>query len=128
MEVPMSDLTTTVDTWLAAYGEPDGARRAEMIAQVWAPTGTLADPPFEGTGHAEISGLADTAQQRFPAHQFRRTSGIDSHHGFARYSWEFVGPDGAVAVAGLDLAQVDGDGRLLRVTGFFGELPDRTAE
>ncbi len=119
----MPDLTTTVDSWLEAYGEPDETRRAELIAQVWAPAGSLADPPFEGAGHAEIGGLVAAALQRFPGHRFRRTSGIDAHHGYARYAWELVGPDGQVAVAGLDVAQVDEDGRLVRVAGFFGDLP-----
>lgn len=123
----MSGLTTTIDTWLDAYGEPDETRRADLIAQVWAPAGTLADPPFEGTGHAEISGLVAAALQQFPGHRFRRTSGIDAHHGYARYSWELIGPDGQLAVGGLDVAQVDKDGKLVRVAGFFGDLPARQA-
>lgn len=123
MEVPTSDLTTTIDAWLDAYGEPDEARRGALIAQVWAPAGTLADPPLEGTGHAEISGLAAAALQKFPGNRFRRTSGVDAHRGYARYSWALVGPDGQVAVEGMDVAQVDGDGKLLRVAGFFGDLP-----
>ena len=45
------------------------------------------------------------------------------HHDHARYAWELVGPDGAVAVAGLDVATLDADGRLTRIIGFFGELP-----
>ena len=32
----MNDITTTVDTHLEAYGETDPARRADLIAQVWA--------------------------------------------------------------------------------------------
>lgn len=123
----MSDLTTTIDTWLDAYGEPDPVRRADLIARVWAPAGTLADPPFEGTGHAEISGLVTAALQQFPGHRFRRTSGVDAHHGFARYAWELVGPDGQLAVRGLDVVEVGGDGKLLRVTGFFGDLPAAAA-
>lgn len=83
----MSDLTTTIDTWLDAYGEPDETRRADLITRVWAPTGTLVDPPFEGTGHGEISGLVAAALQHYPGHRFRRTSGIDAHHRHARYSW-----------------------------------------
>lgn len=123
----MSDLTTTIDTWLDAYGEPDDTRRAGLIAQVWALEGTLADPPFEGTGHAEISGLVAAALQQFPGHRFRRTSGVDSHHGYARYSWELVGPEGQLAVSGLDMARVDEDGKLVLVAGFFGDLPARSA-
>jgi hypothetical protein len=39
--------------------------------------------------------------------------------------WELVGPDGAVALAGLDVGEVAADGRLRRIVGFFGQLPAR---
>lgn len=116
-------LTTTIDTHLEAYGEPDPVRRAELIATVWTDGGRLADPPFEGIGHDGISALSEVVFEHFPDHSFRRTTGIDAHHGVARYGWELVGPDGAVAVGGMDIAEVDDTGRLVRVTGFFGEPP-----
>ena len=118
-----TDLTTTIDTYLEAYGEVDTARRDELIAQVWAADGRLADPPFEGEGHAGISALSDVVFEHFPGHAFRRTTGIDEHHGVARYGWELVGADGTVAVGGIDIAEIGDDGRLVRVTGFFGDLP-----
>ena len=118
----MTDITTTVDTHLEAYAETDPARRADLIAQVWQPDGELIDPPLEGKGHDGIAEMASAVLEHFPGHTFRRTSAIDEHHGFVRYGWELVGPDGTVAIAGVDVAQLD-DGRLRRVTGFFGELP-----
>lgn len=117
------DLSTTVDTWLRAYGEPDPDKRAALIAEVWAPEGTLVDPPFTGTGPDEITALAGAAQGQFPGHTFRRTSGIDAHHDLARYTWELVGPDGTIAVGGTDVVALAADGRLLRVAGFFGDPP-----
>ena len=120
----MSDLTTLVDTHLAAYGDPDKAARDAAIARVWAADGAVVDPPLTGEGHAGISDLAAAVQSQFPGHTFRRTSGIDAHHDVLRYAWELVGPDGAVAVSGLDVAVV-ADGRLQRVAGFFGELEPR---
>lgn len=116
-------LATTIDTHLEAYGETDAERRDALIASVWTPDGRLADPPFEGEGHAGISALSDVVFEHFPGHTFRRSTGIDAHHGVARYGWELVGPDGAVAVGGVDIAEVTDDGRLARVTGFFGDLP-----
>ena len=37
-------------------------------------------------------------------------------------SWDLVGPDGAVVLAGVDVGDISEDGRLQRITGFFGDL------
>ncbi len=123
----MPDTTTTVDAYLAAYGEPDDARRHELIGQAWAADGSLIDPPLTGHGHRGISEMAAALQQQFAGHRFERTSGVDAHHGHLRYSWRLVGPDGSVAVTGTDVGELAPDGRLRQVVGFFGELPDREA-
>lgn len=116
-----TETATLVDIHLAAYAEPDRARRTELLAQAWADDGQLLDPPFEGTGTGAIADLVDTVLEHFPGHAFRRTTAVDEHHGFARYGWDLVGPDGAVAVAGTDVIEVAG-GRIVRVVGFFGDL------
>ncbi len=119
----MNDLTTVVDAWLEAYAEADVERRMKLIEQAWTPDGRLVDPPLEGNGYVGLSGAADLVNTHYAGHTFRRITGIDVHHEFARYGWELVGPDGAVAVAGFDIAEVADDGRLRKVTGFFGDLP-----
>ena len=119
----MIEKTTTIDTYLEAYGEADAARRRELIAQAWAPDGVLADPPMDAAGHEAIDGMFAAVQGSFEGHRFRRTSGVDEHHGVARYGWELVAPDGSVALSGVDIAAFDDTGRLANVTGFFGELP-----
>jgi hypothetical protein len=119
----MSDLTATVDTYLAAWNETDPERRAGLVGQVWAADGTLVDPPLAAEGHAGISDLHGALQAQFPGHSFRRASAVDAHHDRFRVGWELVGPDGAVALAGTDYGVVAGDGRLRDITGFFGPLP-----
>jgi len=109
-----------IDRHLQAYGEPDPARRAALAATVWAPESHLADPPFEGRGIDGIAALTDLVLGHYPGHTFRRSTLVDEHHGVARYGWELVAPDGTVAVAGTDIADVV-DGRLVRVIGFFGD-------
>lgn len=123
----MSDLQTTIDTHLAAYGEPDAQRRAELFARVWARDGQLIDPPLDAVGLDAISGMAAAVQGQFPGHTFRRTSAVDEHHGFARYEWELVAPDGTVAITGIDVAELGEDGRLVRVVGFLGPIAAREA-
>jgi len=118
-------LTETVDTHLAGYCEPDQQRRAELLGSVWSDDGELVDPPMEGRGLAAIGDLVDVVLTHFPAHRFERTTVVDEHHGFARYGWALVAPDGATSVTGTDVVRVGDDGRLTSVVGFFGELAPR---
>ena len=117
--------TTVIDTHLDAYTETDADRRRALIEQAWAVDGHLLDPPLTGEGHEGIFAAADALLSQFPGHAFRRASAVDEHHGTARYSWQLVGPEGDVVLTGLDVADLDQDGRLRRVVGFFGELEDR---
>lgn len=119
----MNDLKATVDTYLSARNETDPALRAELIERAWATDGRLIDPPIAAEGHAGINDLVSAQHAQFPGLRFRRSSGIDLHHDQLRFAWEFVGPGGAVALAGLDVGELAGDRRLQRITGFFGELP-----
>jgi len=120
-----TDITATVDAYLSAWNERDPQRRAELIERVWSAQGRLIDPPLEAEGHAAISGMAGAMHEHYAGHGFRRASDVDAHHDQLRFAWELVGPDGTVALNGLDVGELAPDGRLLRVTGFFGELPAR---
>lgn len=121
METITQDLTTTIDGYLAAYGEPDAGRRAELVARVWAADGELVDPPAAAQGHEGIASMGDMVQEHFAGHRFRRTTASDVHHDVARFGWELVAADGTVAMAGQDFCELGADGRLRRVVGFFGE-------
>lgn len=123
----MNDITTTIDTLFAMWNEEDADRRIKLAATVFADDGQLVDPPLEGTGPAGISDMVAAVHGQFPGGRFRRTTGIDAHHDTLRYGWELVGADGAVVTVGLDVAQVGEDGRLRRVNGFLGPLPEEAS-
>jgi hypothetical protein len=118
----MTTLESTIDTYLNAWTEHDPARRAQLIEEAWAPDGQLVDPPLWARGRGEISDMASALQGQFPGHYFRRSSEIDEHHSRFRFAWELVSIDGAVALAGVDVGQLDGKGQIDQITGFFGEL------
>jgi hypothetical protein len=119
----MSDVTKTVETYLAMWNETDPTRRAVHIAQAWTGDGYYADPALEASGPEALSDMVAGVQARFPAHRFRRITGIDIHHDRLRFGWELVASDGVVVVAGIDVGELAPDGRLRHITGFFGELP-----
>jgi hypothetical protein len=121
-DTTMTDISTIVDINLAALTETDPARRAELIKQAWAEDGSLTDPPLVGEGHAGLNEFAATVCEHYAGQRFRRVSAVDAHHDRFRYAWELVAPDGTVTVAGIDVGETAPDGRLAKVTGFFGEL------
>jgi hypothetical protein len=78
------------------------------------------DPPLEARGHQGIADQAATLLSQFPQHRFERSTAVDAHHNFLRYGWKLLAPDGATVLQGVDFAELDVDGRLARVVGFFG--------
>ncbi len=115
-----------VRAYLEAWNEPDAAKRAPMIAAVWAEDGQLIDPPFAVQGHEAILGAMGGVHEQYPGHMFRQVSAVDAHHDQFRYAWEFVSPSGEVVLAGVDTGEVAEDGKLRRVAGFWGDLEGRS--
>jgi hypothetical protein len=120
----MRDVSTTIDLLFEMWNEPEATKRTSLAKEVFTDDGRLVDPPVEGTGHDGISEMMGAVRTQFADHSFRRVSAIDAHHDTLRYGWELVGPDGAVVIAGLDVGHLADDGRLRRITGFLGPLPE----
>lgn len=108
--------------YLAAWNEPDEARRLDLVARTYTEGGTYVDPLMQGRGHPEITAMIGAAQAQFPGHRFRLASAVDAHHDLARFSWELA-PEGGEAVArGTDVARIV-EGRFSGVVGFLDQVP-----
>ena len=119
----LSDVTETVDAYMAMWNAEDTGARARLIETAWSEDGRYVDPMLEAVGHAALSQMVAGVHARFPGHRFSRMSGVDSHHDQVRFGWQLAAPDGTITVAGLDAGEVADDGRLRRIAGFFGDLP-----
>jgi SnoaL-like domain len=122
-DVTTTDVTTTVDTYLSMWNETDPATRANKIRAAWTEDGHYVDPLMESKGYDGLSAMVDGVQAQFPGHSFRRTTGVDTHHGLVRFGWELVTDDGTVAAGGIDIGVLAEDGRFSRIAGFLGDLP-----
>jgi hypothetical protein len=115
-------LTSCIDLYIDMWNEEDAARRADLIAAAWTDDASYVDPLLAADGPDAISEMVATVHGHYPGHRFRRRSDVDVHHDRVRFAWDLVAPDGAVFVAGIDVGEVAEDGRLRRITGFFGDL------
>jgi hypothetical protein len=126
MTTDTDTLTSCIDRYIDMWNEEDAERRAALIDAAWADDASYLDPLLEAVGRVGLSEMVATVHGHYPGYRFRRRSDVDVHHDRVRFAWDLVKPDGEVFVAGVDVGEVADDGRLRRITGFFGELTPAT--
>ena len=115
----MTDISTTIDDYIAAWNEGDEGRRRELVSRTFADDATYLDPLVSSEGTDGIATMIGAVQQQYAGHRFVLAAGPDAHHDCVRFTWELKSPDGAHVATGIDFATVAGDGRLRTVIGFL---------
>ena len=119
----------TMERYLAFWNEPDAARRADLIPQVFAEGARQLGPLLEGIGADGIAQLASELKSHLPEHRFLRDGAMEFHHGTVRLPWTIVGPEGErVFAKGTDIGMFGTDGRLQQVTTFIDLFPEDFAD
>lgn len=109
-----------------AWNAPDPQTRGRLLEQSLIPSAELVDPAGgRFTGIEAIAERITGFGERFPGARVTITSGVDEHHGFARYAWAITDRDGRKVLDGLDIVERGAGGLIRRVIMFFGELPPR---
>ncbi|MFL6204274.1 MAG: nuclear transport factor 2 family protein [Acidimicrobiales bacterium] len=122
-ETTSPDTTTIVETYFDLWRTADPAERADLVGRVFTPEGRHVDQHADARGHDGLVEMIAGVHEGFPGFQMARTSGIDRFGDQLRFAWKLDGADGTPIVAGIDVAELAPDGRLQRVTGFWGDLP-----
>ncbi|TCO54243.1 nuclear transport factor 2 family protein [Actinocrispum wychmicini] len=117
----MSGLDDLIDTYCAAWSDPDPTRRRELLSGVWTDGATYTDPTVHCVGVDELLAHIATVVARRPGAQVVRTSPVDAHHDLGRFAWHVVLADGSALPEGLDVVELSA-GRIRRIIGFFGPL------
>lgn len=119
----MSDHPESLDHMLAAWNERDPDAVRGHLERGLSPEVVFIDPSIVTRGLDEFEANVHEVQARLPGAEYRRASGVDHHHDVVRYAWE-IWRDGQRVLPGFDVTELDADGRVLRVLGFFGPLPE----
>ena len=104
----------------AAWGETDPARRAELIAASVGASFYYADPnaPAPITSAQDYGDYLETFAAHMPGASATVVS-VSTHHGHARATVDFI-RDGTAMMRGQYFADLDAEGRILRLIGFPG--------
>ena len=121
-----TDTTTTpaiVSDYLAMWLEPDEGVRRAHIERVFTEDGRHVDPNADARGHDGLAEMITAVHAQFPGFGMRQTTAVDQHNDQLRFGWELLAADGSTILTGIDAGEVADDGRLRRITGFWGDLP-----
>lgn len=113
----------TVAAYASAWAESDHARRLAILEACWASDGVYLDPSSRANGREALCEHIAGFQQGLVGHRIDVASGIDEHDGYLRFAWTMSSPDGSQVMEGVDFGQLDADGRLKLICGFFGPWP-----
>lgn len=113
-----------LETYFEAWNEPDPDASRALLTRCLTPDVEVIHPTRGRlTGIEELHALIRAFHQRMPGDRVVRASGVDEHHGIARYDWAVVDLNNDAVLVGLDIAEHAGDGRIRRVVLFHGALP-----
>ncbi len=118
----MARYPESLDHMLAAWNERHPERVRAHLEKALSPEVVFIDPSIVTRGIDEFEANVHEVHGRLPRAEYRRASGVDLHHDVVRYAWE-IHRDGELVLPGFDVTELDEEGRVLRVLGFFGPLP-----
>jgi len=107
--------------YVAAWVETDEGKRRALLAKSWTEDGTYTDPTVEVVGREALVKQIGAIHKQFAGNRIVLTSRVDEHHGRLRFTWAMVNPEGNRVTEGIDFGEIGSDGRLMRITGFFGQ-------
>ncbi|HEX9892969.1 MAG TPA: SRPBCC domain-containing protein [Gemmatimonadales bacterium] len=108
-----------VAAWIAAWGETDPVRRAELIADCWEDGSLFADHLGIAEGPAGLGGYIAGAQQFLPGSRLELRGPVEVVLDRVRFQWAGILADGTVIGAGVNFGELSPGGRYARMTGWW---------
>ena len=111
------------DDPITAYGQAwlavDAEERRALLEVAWAPDAVYCDPLDHLEGREALAQHIGATQVALAGGQIAVTSTPVRHHDSAFFRWTMTDAAGATVMTGFDVVQLDDDGRIARLTGFF---------
>ena len=120
----MSSLPACFGSLLAAWNEHDPDKLRDLVQASLTHDVAFTDPHYQIVGIEAFIEQINEFRAREGQAKLIPTSGVDMHHDRARYSWSVLRPDGT-RFEGFDAVAINlQQGKICRIDGFFGALPE----
>ena len=120
----MSEIPGALERMLAMWNERNPSKIRGYIDEIFSEDVIFIDPANSIVGRDAFEKMVREFRTRLPDAVCSHSSGFDAHHGLHRYHWEIHrGKD--LLISGFDVTQIESNGKISRVEGFFGPIPGR---
>ena len=130
MSVDQRSLDEALLAYAEAWNTPNATKCRELLDIGLSDDCSYTDPAYEVRGKEELAdhigrSLSGEAYDGLGAGaRIPLSSGLDQHHGMFRFTWVLIEPqEHQILLEGMDFVELAADGRLQRITGFFGAFP-----
>lgn len=110
-----------ITKYCACWNEVDVSRRMRILDEIWASDGRYMDPTVDLRGRDELCRHIGNVIARQPGAIVRKSK-VDCHHHAFRFSWYKQLTAGKRLPDGIDFGELNADGLITRIVGFFGPL------
>lgn len=114
-------LERIVDTYIRAWNENDFNTRAALLAECWAPDGSMQDKFTSLKGRDTLNAHIAAVKPMMPGMSLERAGAIEQCHGFAWFPWKIMTPAGEAFARGVDFCELDSTGKVARLVGFWNQ-------
>ena len=117
----MSEHPESLDKMLAIWNSKTKADIKRLTREALETNVHFVDPNYNILGHAAFIDMVHAVQAKIPGATYSHVGNIDSHHNHHRYHWAIHMGD-TLIMPGFDVTEVNDAGKIVKITGFFGEL------
>jgi hypothetical protein len=116
-----SDVDHIVDTWFAAWAEPNEADRQRVLERVATPGVRMRDRFSCIDGLEELAHHVTASQRFMPGMRLQKSGKVRHCQGTVLADWTATGPDGQPRGQGTNVFALAPDGKIESVTGFWSQ-------
>ena len=117
----MGTFPVSIEKTLEVWNTSEPTKKAELVEAALEHNIHFVDPNYNIVGRKEFLDMVAEVQNRIPGAVYSHASSIDTHNNHCRYHWA-IHRDGSLLMEGFDVTEVNDGGKIVKITGFFGEL------
>lgn len=125
MTTPQSPIARTIATYFDAWNETTLEGCKKKLDQACAPNVAYRDPVHTCSGTTELATRILRSRDNAPDYRVEVSTTVDGYDRTFRYGWLFVFGGGVHRLPGIDVVEVDAEGRIQTLVSFFGPVVPR---